>query len=118
PRLLMDRSVEGFIAIDTALQHPLPLPVVAVAGHKKIEGVTNILLDHRMAAFVSTGASADCLHARADVQFRLRRPLEKLYGSGEGAGAGSASGAGHSTRGESFVAGVGLPGGASVTGCE
>lgn len=50
PRLLMDRSVEGFIAIDTALQHTLPLPVVAVAGHRHIEGVTNILLDHRRAA--------------------------------------------------------------------
>ncbi|MGC1359767.1 MAG: LacI family DNA-binding transcriptional regulator [Silvibacterium sp.] len=50
PRLLMDRSVEGFIAVDTALQHSLPLPVVAVAGHRKIEGVTNILLDHRRAA--------------------------------------------------------------------
>jgi DNA-binding LacI/PurR family transcriptional regulator len=50
PRLLMDRSVEGFIAIDTALQHPLPLPVVAVAGHRKLEGVTNIVLDHRRAA--------------------------------------------------------------------
>jgi LacI family transcriptional regulator len=50
PRLLMDRSVEGFIAIDTALQHPLPLPVVAVAGHRKIDGVTSILLDHRRAA--------------------------------------------------------------------
>lgn len=50
PRLLMDRSVEGFIAIDTALQHSLPLPVVAVAGHKKIEGVTSITLDHRRAA--------------------------------------------------------------------
>src|SRR6201996_718020 len=46
----MDRSVEGFIAIDTALQHSLPLPVVAVAGHKKIEGVTSILLDPRRAA--------------------------------------------------------------------
>jgi DNA-binding LacI/PurR family transcriptional regulator len=50
PRLLMDRSVEGFIAIDTALQHSLPIPVVAVAGHKKLEGVTSILLDHRRAA--------------------------------------------------------------------
>lgn len=50
PRLLMDRSVEGFVAIDTALQHALPLPVVAVAGHKKIEGVTNITLDHKRAA--------------------------------------------------------------------
>ena len=50
PRLLMDRSVEGFIAIDTALQHSLPIPVVAVANHRKIEGVTNIALDHRRAA--------------------------------------------------------------------
>jgi DNA-binding LacI/PurR family transcriptional regulator len=50
PRLLMDRSVEGFIAIDTALQHSLPIPVVAVAGHRKIEGITNIALDHRRAA--------------------------------------------------------------------
>jgi DNA-binding LacI/PurR family transcriptional regulator len=50
PRLLMDRSVEGFIAIDTALKHSLPLPVVAVAGPRKIEGVTSILLDHRRAA--------------------------------------------------------------------
>lgn len=50
PRLLMDRSVEGFIAIDTALQHSLPIPVVAVAGPRRIEGVTSILLDHRRAA--------------------------------------------------------------------
>ncbi len=50
PRLLMDRSVEGFIAIDTALQHSLPIPVVAVAGHRQVEGVTNIALDHRRAA--------------------------------------------------------------------
>ncbi|HEX3435763.1 MAG TPA: LacI family DNA-binding transcriptional regulator [Pseudacidobacterium sp.] len=50
PRLLMERAVEGFIAIDTALQHPLPLPVVAVANHKKIEGITSIVLDHRRAA--------------------------------------------------------------------
>ena len=50
PGLLMDRSVEGFVAIDTALQHSLPLPVVAVAGHKPLPGVTRILLDHRRAA--------------------------------------------------------------------
>jgi LacI family transcriptional regulator len=50
PRMLMDRSVEGFIAIDTALQHGLPLPVVAVANHRKIEGVTSIVLDHHRAA--------------------------------------------------------------------
>jgi LacI family transcriptional regulator len=50
PGLLMDRSVEGFIAIDTALQHSLPLPVVAVAAHKPLPGVTRIVLDHGRAA--------------------------------------------------------------------
>ena len=50
PRLLMDRSVEGFILIDTVLEHSLKMPVVAVAGHRKIEGVTNVVLDQRRAA--------------------------------------------------------------------
>jgi LacI family transcriptional regulator len=51
PRLLMDRSVEGFIVIDTALEKPLgSLPAVVVAGHRKIEGVTNVVLDQKRAA--------------------------------------------------------------------
>jgi DNA-binding LacI/PurR family transcriptional regulator len=50
PRLLMDRSVEGFIVIDTILEKSLNLPVVVVAGHRKIEGVTNVVLDQRRAA--------------------------------------------------------------------
>ena len=50
PRLLMDRSVEGFILIDTALQHGFKLPAVAIAGHRKIPGITNVVLDQRRAA--------------------------------------------------------------------
>jgi LacI family transcriptional regulator len=50
PRLLMDRSVEGLILIDTHLEHTWNLPVVAIAGHKQIEGVTNVVLDQRRAA--------------------------------------------------------------------
>jgi DNA-binding LacI/PurR family transcriptional regulator len=50
PRLLLGRGAEGIVAIDTALTHELPIPVVAVAGHKKIPGVTNVLLDHMRAA--------------------------------------------------------------------
>src|SRR5579863_7886552 len=51
PRLFMDRSVEGFIFIDTALEKSLGnLPVVSVAGHRKIEGVTNVVLDQKRAA--------------------------------------------------------------------
>lgn len=50
PRLLMDRCVEGFILVDTVLEHSMKLPVVAVAGHREIVGVTNVVLDQRRAA--------------------------------------------------------------------
>ncbi len=50
PRLLMERSVEGFIVIDTILEKSPSLPMVVVAGHRKIEGVTNVVLDQRRAA--------------------------------------------------------------------
>jgi len=53
PRLLVGRGAEGLIVIDTALSHALPLPVVAVAGHKRISGVTNVTLDHKRAAELS-----------------------------------------------------------------
>jgi len=55
PRLLIGRGAEGLITIDTDLRHPLTLPVVAVAGHKKIQGVTNVMLDHKRAAELSLG---------------------------------------------------------------
>jgi len=48
--ILMDRGVEGLITVDTSIYHPLPLPTVAVAGHRRVEGVTNIVVDHRRAA--------------------------------------------------------------------
>jgi DNA-binding LacI/PurR family transcriptional regulator len=48
--LLLERGVEGFIVIDTDLKHPLPLPTVAISGHRNLRGVTNIVLDHKRAA--------------------------------------------------------------------
>jgi DNA-binding LacI/PurR family transcriptional regulator len=47
---LVAKGAEGLICIDTALEHSLPVPVVAVAGHRRLENVTNIVLDHRRAA--------------------------------------------------------------------
>jgi LacI family transcriptional regulator len=49
-RMLIGRGAQGIIAIDTLLEHPIPVPVVAVAGHQHIEGVTNVVLDHARAA--------------------------------------------------------------------
>ncbi len=36
--------------MDTSIDEGLGLPTVAVAGHKHVEGVTNIVLDHKRAA--------------------------------------------------------------------
>jgi LacI family transcriptional regulator len=49
-QLLLQRGVEGFVTIDLNLPHSLPLPTVAVAGHRHYRGVTNVVLDHRSAA--------------------------------------------------------------------
>jgi len=48
--MLLGRGVEGIIAIDTALERSLPVPAACVAGHRVVEGVTNVVLDHRFAA--------------------------------------------------------------------
>jgi DNA-binding LacI/PurR family transcriptional regulator len=50
PRLLLDRSVEGLIAVDTPLEESLPVPVVSVSGHGRVKGTTNIVLHHGRAA--------------------------------------------------------------------
>lgn len=50
PRILLERAVEGIIAVDSPCEGPLPVPVISVSGHKEVTGVTNILLDHSKAA--------------------------------------------------------------------
>jgi LacI family transcriptional regulator len=49
-RMFIGRGAQGIIAVDTLLEHNIPVPVVAVAGHRPIEGVTNVVLDHYRAA--------------------------------------------------------------------
>jgi LacI family transcriptional regulator len=48
--LLLERGVEGFITVDTSINEPPALPTIAVAGHRQVKGVTNLILDHRSAA--------------------------------------------------------------------
>jgi LacI family transcriptional regulator len=51
--LLADRGVEGLITVDTQIDRPLLLPAIAIPGHHHVEGVTNIVLDHRKAAWLA-----------------------------------------------------------------
>jgi DNA-binding LacI/PurR family transcriptional regulator len=54
-QLLSERGVEGIITVDTTVQEAPSLPTVAIAGHKKLKGVTNIVLDHEKAAILALG---------------------------------------------------------------
>ena len=48
--MLVSRGADGLIAIDTHLKEALHVPVVSVAGHETMADVTNVLLDHELAA--------------------------------------------------------------------
>jgi DNA-binding LacI/PurR family transcriptional regulator len=50
PSLLQQRAVEGIIAVDTVLKKAGAVPAVAISGHYDVPGVTNIILDHNLAA--------------------------------------------------------------------
>src|SRR5437879_13424519 len=50
PRLFLERSIDGLIAVDTPWKLSLSVPVVTVSGHNNVKGVTNILLTHQRAA--------------------------------------------------------------------
>jgi len=51
--LLKDRLVEGFILVNTPANSSPGLPAVAVAGHQELEGVTNVVIDHDLAAHLA-----------------------------------------------------------------
>lgn len=63
-RLLLERSVEGLIAVDTPCREPLSIPVVAVSGHDEVEGVTNIRVNHTRAAELALDHLLELGHRR------------------------------------------------------
>ena len=67
PKLLLARSVEGLIAVDTPCRQPLPVPVVAVSGHGHTRGVTNVVIDHARAALAALGHLTALGHRRIAV---------------------------------------------------
>jgi LacI family transcriptional regulator len=72
-QLLSERGVEGIITVDTTVQEAPMLPTVAVAGHKKLKGVTNIVLDHERAAVLALNHFKELNHER--VAFMRGNPL-------------------------------------------
>jgi LacI family transcriptional regulator len=50
PALLHARGVDGILALDTHLEQSLPLPAVLIAGQTDLPNITNVVLDHSLAA--------------------------------------------------------------------
>ncbi len=55
PQMLIERQVEGIIAVDTPIRFQSALPIVSVSGHEEIKGVTNVVLNHQHAAELGVG---------------------------------------------------------------
>jgi DNA-binding LacI/PurR family transcriptional regulator len=72
-QLLSERGVEGIITVDTTVQEAPMLPTVAIAGHKKLKGVTNIVLDHEHAAVLALSHLKELHHER--IAFMKGNPI-------------------------------------------
>jgi LacI family transcriptional regulator len=59
--------------VDTTIEEMPVLPMVAVAGHRKIKGVTNIVLDHERAAVLAMNYLKEQSHER--IAFMRGNPL-------------------------------------------
>jgi DNA-binding LacI/PurR family transcriptional regulator len=64
PGLLQARGVDGIIAIDTHLEESIPLPAVLIAGETALREVTNVVLDHELAARLAVGHLVELGHRR------------------------------------------------------
>jgi len=72
-QMLSERGVEGIITVDTTVQDAPMLPTVAIAGHRKLKGVTNIVLDHEHAAVLALNHLKDLKHER--IAFMKGNPI-------------------------------------------
>ncbi|HEX2639540.1 MAG TPA: LacI family DNA-binding transcriptional regulator, partial [Pyrinomonadaceae bacterium] len=67
PTVLAERQVEGLIAVDTPIRFDPMLPIVNVSGHEEVDGVTNVILDHKEAAELGIGHLFELGHRKIAV---------------------------------------------------
>jgi DNA-binding LacI/PurR family transcriptional regulator len=79
PRLLSNRSVDGFILVNTSLNEQVRAPVVAISGHKKMDNVANIMLDHSRSAMLALKHLYDLGHRRIAFMKGQRHALDSDY---------------------------------------
>lgn len=78
-KMLITRGVEGFITTDTSILEEPGLPTVAVSGHERVKGVTNIILDHKLAVRLALGHLVELGHKR--IAFLIGDPVSSDSGA-------------------------------------
>lgn len=64
PKMLLERSVDGLLLVNTPTPARISVPIVSISGHQAIPGVTNIQLNHKRAARLALKHLADLGHSR------------------------------------------------------
>ena len=76
PRLLLKRSVDGFLLVNTSLNEPVSQPVVSISGHRRMSGVTNVVLDHDRSATLALKHLYELGHRRIAFMKGQRHALD------------------------------------------
>jgi DNA-binding LacI/PurR family transcriptional regulator len=92
PRMLLERSVDGLLLVNTPTPTRVQVPVVSISGHECVEGVTNIQLNHKLAARLALKHLAELGHRRVvfmkgqqetvDTDYRWQEIMETARGCG------------------------------------
>jgi DNA-binding LacI/PurR family transcriptional regulator len=92
PKMLLERSVDGLLLVNTPTPMRVPVPIVSISGHQNVAGVTNIQLNHKQAARLAIKHLADLGHRRVafmkgqeqtiDTDFRWQEIVETARACG------------------------------------
>jgi DNA-binding LacI/PurR family transcriptional regulator len=92
PRMLLERSVDGLLLVNTPTPTSVHVPMVSISGHESVENVTNIQLNHKLAASLALKHLADLGHRRVafmkgqkqtvDTDYRWKEIVETVHAYG------------------------------------
>jgi DNA-binding LacI/PurR family transcriptional regulator len=92
PKMLLERSVDGLLLVNTPTPSRVLVPIVSISGHQAVTGVTNIELNHKQAAHLALKHLADHGHRRVafmkgqeetvDTDYRWNEIMETARGCG------------------------------------
>jgi DNA-binding LacI/PurR family transcriptional regulator len=64
PKMLLERSVDGLLLVNTPTPSGVHVPIVSISGHQQVSGVTNIQLNHKLAATLALKHLAELGHRK------------------------------------------------------